>query len=134
MKIYKSKVSFVLLIIIFVVLFGVFFKAFQALQIIPILICVILNILILFLFFNTKYTISQTNLNVNASFLVNKNIDIMTINKITSSKSILSAPAASLDRLEIFYNSFDSVLISPKFKQQFVNDLIKINPAIEVKL
>lgn len=134
MKTYKSKVSFVLLIIIFFVLLGSFFRAFQNLQIIPILICVILNILILFLFFYTKYTISQTNLNVNASFLVNKNIDIMTINKIKNSKSIISAPAASFDRLEIFYNTFDSVLISPKFKEQFLSDLININPRIEIKL
>jgi hypothetical protein len=39
-----------------------------------------------------------------------------------------------LDRLVIKYNKFDEIYISPKDKQLFVNELIKINPNIEVKI
>lgn len=134
MKIYKSKVSFAMLIIIFIILSGSFFSAFQSLQIVPIMIYLLLNVLIIFLFFSTKYIISGNNLNIKTSFLVNTNIDVLTIKKITASNNPISAPASSLDRLEIFYNKFDSVLISPKNKQEFVNDLLRVNPNIEVKI
>jgi len=38
----------------------------------------------------------------------------------------------SLDRLEIFYNRFDSVVISPEDKAGFIAELTKLNPEIEV--
>ena len=65
-------------------------------------------------------------------FGVNENIEIKTIRKITETYNPLSSPAASIDRIEIFYNKFDSVLISPKKKKEFIEDILKINPNIEV--
>lgn len=44
---------------------------------------------------------------------------------------MLSSPALSLDRLEVFYNKFDSVIISPQNKEDFIVALQNINPAIE---
>ena len=79
-----------------------------------------------------NYKIEKENLNVKCTFLVNENIEINTIRKITETYNPLSSPAASIDRIEIFYNKFDSVLISPKKKQEFIEDVLKINPNIEV--
>ncbi len=56
------------------------------------------------------------------------------IRRIEETNSLLASPAASLDRLEIVYNKYDSVLISPKDKYVFIDDLKAINPEIEVKL
>jgi hypothetical protein len=39
-----------------------------------------------------------------------------------------------LDRIAVVYNKFDEVLISPKEREAFVQELLKINPNIEVKL
>ena len=44
-----------------------------------------------------------------------------------------SAPANSFDRIEIIYNKFDSIIISPENKQQFIESLLVINPDIKVK-
>ncbi|MFC3199468.1 PH domain-containing protein [Parapedobacter deserti] len=52
--------------------------------------------------------------------------------QIEETRTLISAPAPSLDRLEIFYNKFDSIVISPKDKQGFIADLLKLNPEIEV--
>lgn len=79
-----------------------------------------------------NYKIEKENLNVKCTFLVNENIEINTIRKITETYNPLSSPAASIDRIEIFYNKFDSVLISPKKKKEFIEDILKINPNIEV--
>ena len=53
--------------------------------------------------------------------------------KITETNNALSSPATSLDRLEITYGKFDSVIISPKQKQEFINDITTLNPNVEVK-
>ena len=45
----------------------------------------------------------------------------------------ISSPATSIDRLEITYGKYDSVIISPKLKQQFINEITTLNPKVEVK-
>jgi hypothetical protein len=90
-------------------------------------------IFILYLLSNTDYTINGSWLHVRSGFLVNKTIDIATIRSVVETNSPLSAPAFSLDRLEINYNLYDSVVISPKNKADFVAELIAINPQIEIK-
>jgi len=64
--------------------------------------------------------------------LVNTKIPISSINTIKETDNIISSPAASLDRLEIFYGKYDSIIISPMDKNEFIQDLLKINPNIEV--
>ena len=61
-----------------------------------------------------------------------KKIDINQITSIRHSRSILSAPALSLDRLEINTNKFDTVLISPKDKELFMETLLNIQPNITI--
>lgn len=61
-----------------------------------------------------------------------KKIDINQITSIRHSRSILSAPALSLDRLEINTNKYDTVLISPKDKELFMETLLNIQPNITI--
>ena len=81
----------------------------------------------------TQYIINENQLIVKSTWIVNERIDISKITKIEKSNSILSSPALSLDRLLVRYNKYDEVLISPKEKIEFINELLKINPAIEIK-
>ncbi|QQL50678.1 PH domain-containing protein [Mucilaginibacter ginkgonis] len=81
----------------------------------------------------TRYTIDGMNLNVRCGILINKNIDINTITRITENNGFLSAPALSSDRIEVFYNRYDSVVISPKNKKLFAEHLKQINPIIVVE-
>ncbi len=85
-----------------------------------------------YLFVSIQYIIEGNNLNVKAGFLINENIDIKKISKITETNNPLSSPAASLDRWQISYNKSNSIIISPKKKQEFIDHLLSINPAIEV--
>lgn len=71
---------------------------------------------------------------IRCGFLFNKYIDIKTIKKITETNNPLSSPATSLDRLEITYGKFDSILILPKQKIEFINDIKSLNPNVEIKL
>lgn len=81
---------------------------------------------------NTHYTIEEKVLKIRSGLLYKKDISIDNIRKIVETNNMVSSPAASLDRLEIFFNSLDSVLISPKDKAGFISTIQEINPKIEV--
>ena len=60
-------------------------------------------------------------------------VEINSIKRIYKTRNPLTSPALSLDRIAIVYNKYDEVLISPKNKQEFVEELLKINPDILVE-
>jgi len=83
-----------------------------------------------------RYIIDNKELIVKSSFYKIK-IDIDTILKIKEKNSVflVNTFAFSLDRLEITYNKqneYREVTISPKNKHEFIQDLMSINPNIEV--
>ncbi|OKS85556.1 hypothetical protein RG47T_1002 [Mucilaginibacter polytrichastri] len=79
---------------------------------------------------NTKYTINNDALIIKSGLIIKIDIDIKKIKKVIPNNTIWSAPALSSDRIEIFYNTYDSVVISPKNKKEFIEMLKQINPAI----
>lgn len=96
-------------------------------------IIIIVFILILYLLFDTKYIITKGNLKVHSGFIVNKNILIENIYLIKQTDSILSAPASSIsERIEVFYENSKSIIISPKDRRTFIDELRKQNPAIKI--
>ncbi|WP_111310122.1 PH domain-containing protein [Confluentibacter sediminis] len=89
----------------------------------------------LYLNFSTEYAITDNGiLKVKCGFVYNKSFDINKIKSIRKSNNLISSPAPSLDRIELTYGKFDLIIISPKDKTEFANDLTKINPKIENKL
>ncbi len=133
-KTYKSKIGIELVIVLSISL-GASAILFIAEGIwLGLLLIVIVVVFIINLFTTTDYTIKGENLYVRSGIFFKKTISIQSIRKIEESGSILSGPALSLDRLEIFYNKFDSVLVSPKNKDEFIAHLTRINSLIDVKL
>jgi hypothetical protein len=134
-KTYPSKVSYGLLTFVFLVFYG---------PLIPILMNTELNAksvgflifltlifaFIAHLFFKTEYTIDNDKLKIKCGFFSYKPIDIEKIKEISNTKSIICSPAPSFDRIVIKYGKFQEIIISPKDKQNFVNDLVKINSNI----
>jgi hypothetical protein len=92
----------------------------------------VVTLVMIHMCFNTYYTITGNWLLVKNSFVINRKIDIGSIKKIIPIKNMLSAPALSMDRLKIFYNQYDSVLISPEDKEEFIVRLKEINGAIVI--
>ena len=80
----------------------------------------------------TYYIINGNDLTVKCGFMVCMTIKIVKIKKIKETNNPLSSPAASLDRIAIYYNNTDSTMISPKDKMEFINQLTNINSKIEV--
>lgn len=133
MKIYKSKIGF-LVIFVAIVLIGTSIPMLLEDEILwyGLLFNILFFIFFLYISFDTKYILDGKVLHIKSGFFYNKKIDILTIVKIEETRSILSSPAPSLDRLEIVYNKYDSILISPKEKAVFIAELLKIKPKIKV--
>ncbi|GHB75652.1 PH domain-containing protein [Persicitalea jodogahamensis] len=89
---------------------------------------------IIHMFLTTFYRIEGSTLIIKSGFFYNKKLAIGSIKSISSTMNPLSSPATSIDRLEIKYNTYDSVLVSPKEKGKFIEHLQEINPKIELNL
>lgn len=134
MKTYKSKIGLELVIPVFIVLSVVGGLNAYAGSWSGLVVIIGVALFIMHMFLTTYYQLDGEQLKIKCGFLINKTVAIRTITKIEETNNPLSSPATSLDRLEIFYNKFDSVLISPKDKQGFITALKTIKPAIDVQL
>ena len=141
MKEFRSKIDYTLLSLIVIVL-GICVAStilgdapVKAVLVVSI-ICVVTLVFILHLFFSTTYRVHQAEgaLHIKCGYFFNVEVDIMTIKSIRKTRNPLASPAPSLDRLEVRYGKFDSVIISPKDKAGLVYELTKINPRIEHRL
>lgn len=133
-KTYKSKIG-IELIIFLMVIFGIsFYGMIVDKSWFGIIFLFVLCSFIILCGLVLRYEISENNLTIRSGFIRHQKVPIQTIRKIVETNNPLSAPAFSLDRLEIIYNKFDSVLISPKDKKGFIVHLTNLNPEIEVKL
>ncbi len=86
-------------------------------------------IFVLLLWINTKYYIRDDQL-VIKGVLKDTLIPIESITSVKTTRNPLSAPALSMDRLEINYGKYEFTLISPLEKERFVEELLKVNPQI----
>lgn len=135
MKVYPSRIGWGLIIPIYVLLIGIGIVMSIDTFWLGIFFTLPVLVFVTHTFFTTKYSIQHNILGIKSGLLVNKNIPIKSITKIEDTTSILSSPAASIaGRIEIRYNKYDIVIVSPKDKQGFVSHLQQINPEIQVKI
>ena len=87
-------------------------------------------ILLLLIFFNVKYSLSDDELFVKNGFST-QSIPLKDIIYIIPTNSMLSAPALSLERIEIRYEG-GSIVISPKDKEGFYRAIQERVPALEI--
>jgi len=86
----------------------------------------VMAVFILWILCSTGYTITDRDLLVRSAF-IRKRIPLDEITEVRPSHNPLSSPALSLDRLRVSYERPNGrkrwILISPKLKEQFLDDL-----------
>lgn len=85
---------------------------------------------IVHMFATTFYEIQGSELIIRSGFLVNQVLRIDDIVSIKKTRNPLSAPALSLDRLEIIDKHMNYCIISPKYTQEFIATVQSINSNI----
>jgi len=137
-KVYKSKFGWEVFLFLTVMFSITSYLSYQSDRtILEQLLMLSVPILVIGLFvlisFTTKYTINPTKLHIKCIPFYNKSIALSSINKVEVTRNLISSPAPSLERIEIYFNNYDSVVISPKDKLQFMDDLQKMNSSITLK-
>lgn len=89
-------------------------------------------IVMLWIWFNTGYTIEESVIKINYG-PIKKSIDIHEINSIRSARNPFIDPALSMDKVEINYATFKTIAISPKNQEEFVHQLLRKNPHIRIE-
>lgn len=84
---------------------------------------------LVYLLVSTRYTLTPQELLIESG-PIRKRVLLSSIVSITPSRNPISSPALSLDRLEIRYGTYDSVLISPAYTAGFLATLRQFNPAL----
>jgi hypothetical protein len=87
---------------------------------------------ILYLYLTTVYEFNDEKLTIKSGFLYEKEIYIRSIKRVKETRNHTASPAFSPDRLEIFYNRYGHVMVSPEEKSEFITILKKVNPKILV--
>jgi len=121
--------SVVLLIAVHLNLGGISNELSSSDKILLTVICILFSLFVLVGWFHTFYVVTEKVLKVKGG-IFNWTIPIEDIEVIAESKNPLSAPALSLDRLQITYGKSKFILISPKDKALFLNHLRKLKPDI----
>lgn len=81
----------------------------------------------LWMLFSTYYLIRGSELVIRSGPFRWK-VDISTIQSIKPTRSLLSSPALSLDRLEIKHGPGKVVLVSPAHREKFIEAISSANP------
>lgn len=89
-----------------------------------------LGIFLLWIWFKTGYKIEGNSLTIMYG-PIKKEIKIEDVESIRETKNPFTAPALSMDRIEINYAKYKTVTISPKDKTEFLRLLLKQNPNIK---
>jgi len=124
MRVYKSEVDLWFKILTAsILILPILFMPFGGLVIWPaVLICAATAAFMVWLCLATKYEITEDALIIYGG-VFKVNIRKSDITSIRESRSIISSPAFSLDRLEIQYEAGKMILISPKNRAEFLENL-----------
>jgi hypothetical protein len=128
-QVYTSKIDTWLAVVLLaaaiacLVAFGFSFSTGSVAQVVATFPAILIGAALpIWLLVSTSYTLSERTLLVKSGPFKWR-IPIKQITSIAPTSSPLSSPALSLDRLRIDYGRGDSIMISPKNKEQFIQDL-----------
>jgi hypothetical protein len=83
------------------------------------------------IWFGTGYGISDVELKIRCGPF-RQTIPLQEIKEVKRTRSPLSSPACSLDRMEIKYGKSKRVMISPADKENFIKTIIEKSPSIQL--
>ncbi|MBA2875128.1 PH domain-containing protein [Thermaerobacillus caldiproteolyticus] len=100
-------------------------------KLITMIIMIVPALLLSWIWFDTGYKIEESKIMVKSG-PYRKTINIKEISSVRTTKNPFAAPALSMDKIEINYGNFEIVTISPKNKDEFIYQLQKRNPEIQI--
>lgn len=84
--------------------------------------------------YNTYYIIENGTLYITCGLFYKEQFLVADIIQVRATNNPLSSPALSMERLEIQCKDKKTVMISPRQKTDFIQELIRLNPQIKVSV
>jgi len=132
-KAFKSKID-ILLLSVLLILISVEAYMLYTMTILGIIIVGIFILFFVYLYLDTIYVFtSDKKLKIRIGFFFHKEIYIKSIRKVRAVRHHRASPALSSDRLEISYNRYGRVVVSPSNQTKFIKELTDVNPRIRVE-
>ncbi len=132
---YKSKIDIGLILIVFCIIAISTVPMFVP-EIVWLGIVIDLTVILIFLniIYGTAYIIEEDMLTIRCGIFINKTIDIHDIVEVNKTKDMQSSPALSFDRIRLKLKNKETVMISPKDRDGFINEICSINNKVCVHL
>jgi len=84
--------------------------------------------------FGIRYTIEDDNLYVNNLFFIRETYELKKLKSISRTYNPISSPAASLKRIKLDFGCGRALIISPANQDVFIEEILRINPNVQVVL
>jgi hypothetical protein len=86
-----------------------------------------------------KYTFDGGSLNIKGGILINENIQLISINKISKNRnpfrrSIITNPITTKNCLVINHGNNKTILVSPNDTKSFIKDIQQVNPNVSISI
>lgn len=134
MKTHRSKIDIWLIVLLIIVFSYPIYQATYHQNWVQFCLFSMVAVLVFYSFSTLKYIIQDEFLVIKINFYTFNKIKISEIKSIENSNNLISSPALSIDRLSIKFGKFDEVLVSPKNKEAFTNDLSNVNTEIIINI
>jgi hypothetical protein len=133
-KTFKSKIDLLFLLPILVALIGAEAYMISNAIIIGAIAVGIITLFVIYTCIDTLYVVTgDDKLKIKSGFLFQKEIYIKSIKKVRPTRDHSASPALSFDRLEISYNRYGRVVVSPNNQSEFIRELKEVNPRIRIE-
>lgn len=131
---FRSRVSILLLIFIFAAMSPGIIAPLMDGEIVAALAVFGVGLIIMSILFCIRYRIEDDKLYVGEVFRKGEAFDLKKLVSITPTRSLLSAPAASLRRIKLDFGCGKALVISPAMQDVFIEEILRINPKVEINL
>jgi hypothetical protein len=127
-KAFKSKIGFLLISILLILVSAEAYMIYT-MTIAGIIAVGVLIIFFVYMYMDTLYVLtSDKKLKIKSGFFFHREIYIKSIRKVRPVRHLWASPALSSDRLEISYNRYGRIFVSPTHKSEFIKELKEVNP------
>lgn len=135
MKVYSSRVSVLLTCFIMLMMGYTGYVVYKSGDIVPVIVLALVFLFVLAILLTIRYYVDPETktLKIKVCGLPSGTVDLTQVKRIYKSNSILSAPAASLNRICLDIKAGPDILVSPRYQQDFLEEIRKINPEIDIE-
>ncbi len=134
MKVYPSRISVSIITFILLMMGYTGYEVYKSGEIVPVIVFFAIFLFVLSIFLTIRYYIDPETktLKIKVCGLPSGTIDLTQVVEIRKSHSVLSSPAASLSRICLDVKGGPDVLLSPRYQQDFLEEIRKINPDVKI--